>query len=308
MRNIKIIQFFIGILILILILVFFSFNKDMFNILLNLKLTYIFLIFIFLFFDFFLNGLIIKYMVQAYNKNIKFREWFGLSVVQNFVNHITISKASIPLKAIYFKKKHNIPYTFGITVIGAATILAMFVYTFLGIIISFIYNFNFAILLVFLVSFLLIGFTIFLFPMLPSIRYKKINYVVDSINEIRNFRKNYRFMVGIVLFNVFILIFSAFRLYFCFKAVSYDMPLNFCFIISLFNAISLVLAITPANIGVREAIITLSAKYFGAMAEIGLSVALLDRTLIVIFSFTLGPIFSYFLSKDKNVKVKNLQK
>ena len=71
------------------------------------------------------------------------------------------------------------------------------------------------------------------------------------------------------------------------------------FIISLIGIFSLILNITPANLGVQELVIGFASEYLliDGGAE-GLLAALVVRAATIILVFSLGPLFSFILARD----------
>jgi uncharacterized protein (TIRG00374 family) len=71
-------------------------------------------------------------------------------------------------------------------------------------------------------------------------------------------------------------------------------------IVASLTTLSLMLPLTPANLGIREGIISGCAYWFGLPADQALLAALIDRGAAVIMTFLLGLIFSRVLLSDAN--------
>jgi uncharacterized membrane protein YbhN (UPF0104 family) len=69
-------------------------------------------------------------------------------------------------------------------------------------------------------------------------------------------------------------------------------------VISLFSYFSILINITPSNLGISEATITLASTLLGTSAGAGLTVSLLIRATTILVVFTLGPIYSYLLTRE----------
>ena len=52
----------------------------------------------------------IKIIMGVFDIRLKFVEWFGLGVVSTFYNYF-ITKSGAFVRAIYFKKQHNLEYS-----------------------------------------------------------------------------------------------------------------------------------------------------------------------------------------------------
>jgi uncharacterized membrane protein YbhN (UPF0104 family) len=72
-----------------------------------------------------------------------------------------------------------------------------------------------------------------------------------------------------------------------------------CLLLVSIGIFGLIIAVTPAGLGISEAILVFSAATIGITPTESLSVALLGRAVSFVVLFVLGPIFSYLLVKNK---------
>jgi hypothetical protein len=63
------------------------------------------------------------------------------------------------------------------------------------------------------------------------------------------------------------------------------------------TSFSLLVRITPGNLGIQEAVVSLSSGLLGIGTGQGLLVSLLIRVATMIPTFTLGPVFSFLLTR-----------
>jgi uncharacterized membrane protein YbhN (UPF0104 family) len=88
-------------------------------------------------------------------------------------------------------------------------------------------------------------------------------------------------------------------LYFtAFRTIGVPVPFGLALLIHLLTSYTVLLNITPGNLGVQEIITTVAAALLGAGAETGLLAALIVRAVTILCAFALGPFFSYLLSKE----------
>ena len=88
-------------------------------------------------------------------------------------------------------------------------------------------------------------------------------------------------------------------LYFvAFASIGFAVPFTVALLIYLLTSFTLLINITPGNLGVQEAATSLAAAILGAGADMGLLAALIVRAVTILAAFALGPIFSYLLSKE----------
>ena len=82
-----------------------------------------------------------------------------------------------------------------------------------------------------------------------------------------------------------------------YNALGTAVPFTSAFLVSLFVSFSLLINITPGNLGIQEIIVGLSSGLLGIGAGLGLAAALLVRASAMLIAFSLGPIFSVFLTR-----------
>jgi uncharacterized membrane protein YbhN (UPF0104 family) len=75
-------------------------------------------------------------------------------------------------------------------------------------------------------------------------------------------------------------------------------PFRTALLIYLLSSFSVLINITPGNLGVQEVITSLAAEILGVGADTGLLASLIIRAITILAALTFGPIFSYLLSKE----------
>ena len=85
-----------------------------------------------------------------------------------------------------------------------------------------------------------------------------------------------------------------------FKTFGIDIPISSALLLASLANLSLLIAITPANLGVAEAVTIFTALAVGISVPQSLAVSLLNRAVQMLVLFVLGPIFSYNLLKKAN--------
>src|SRR3989344_8161996 len=141
------------------------------------------------------NGLIIKYLLEPFKIKMKFKEWFGLSIITTFYNIILPLRAGMATRAVYLKEKHNFPYTNFISTLAGVYVINFLVaslFVLISLIILYLTKgiFNLIILLIFL-GFFLPLLTIILFsPIFPETKNNFINKFIKVMNGWHIIRKN----------------------------------------------------------------------------------------------------------------------
>lgn len=281
----------------------------------EVNLIYILLILFSLLMTILCDGLKFKVLMDFYDINLKFKEWYGLPNVATFLNYLSPFRAGLSVRAIYLKKKYNFPYTISASTIGMTGIVSLLCYGLLGIVLSFIiqipFNYKVGFIIFFASTFLIIAAVLFLLPLIPKTNIKILNYVIKSIHELKHIRSNKEVVSKLVVLDMIRLCFYSLRIYFAFKAYNVTVPVFNCFMAGIFATFSYILAITPMGLGVRESLIILVARLSGVSTLFGLYAGILSRVIPLVSYFILGPIFSFMLVKkfwfksDQSIPVKN---
>ena len=86
-------------------------------------------------------------------------------------------------------------------------------------------------------------------------------------------------------------------LYLQFRVFGFDIDFIKCLFLASLGSLSILISITPAGLGINEAVIVFSALTIGITPAQSLLVALLGRVISFLVLFILGPIFSALLIK-----------
>jgi uncharacterized membrane protein YbhN (UPF0104 family) len=90
-----------------------------------------------------LNGNKIEILTKYYGLKLKFKEWFGLSVVTTMSNYLAPFGLGMSLRGIYLKRKYNFSYGIFITTLATSYLTSFFLYSFLGLIVIIIFYFKY---------------------------------------------------------------------------------------------------------------------------------------------------------------------
>ena len=255
-----------------------------------------------------LNGNKIEILTKYYGLRLKFKEWFGLSVITTMSNYLAPFGLGMSLRGLYLKRKYKFPYGTFITTLATSYLTSFLIYSFLGllvmILVYFKYNFfNIILLLLFLITFL-VCISVILFS--PKINYKKKNFlskVLGVINNWNKIKRNYKLLIKLTFNDLLSLLNYSFRIFFIFYILSNKIPFISSVLISVLTLFSSIIGLTPASIGVKEALIIYSTIAIGKSLNLGIAVAAIDRIIAAIYVFSLGGIFSYILLR--NLKNRN---
>jgi uncharacterized membrane protein YbhN (UPF0104 family) len=154
-----------------------------------------------------------------------------------------------------------------------------------------------------LVFFILVVGVISIFFLFPSIKFPgdDKSFFVAHINEALSgwdlIRKDAALLFTIVVYTAVNIAVNGLSFWIAYSALGAAVPFTSALLVSLFISFSLLINVTPGNIGVQEAIVGLSSGLLGLGAGLALVAAILVRASALLVAFTLGPIFSVLLSR-----------
>jgi uncharacterized protein (TIRG00374 family) len=91
------------------------------------------------------------------------------------------------------------------------------------------------------------------------------------------------------------------RYYIAFRAFSLNISFWYCLMLAPLSILTTFISITPAGLGIREAVICFTSKILGMGLNPGMYAASLDRAVVMFWVFILGPIFGYILIDRKRI-------
>jgi len=256
------------------------------------------------------NGLVIKYFLEPFNIKIKFKEWFGLSVITSFYNMVTPFRGGAFVKAAYLNKKHSFSYSNFLATFSGVYVVTFLISSFIGLIsLVLLYKnyhiFNLLIFLAFSGVFIPLLLIVLISPKLKPSKNKFLNQFINIINGWYLVKQN-----KIIVFKISIITLIQLVLGSVSTIISYSLfGINISIIQALFltsiGTLGILISITPASLGVAEAIAVFSGLIIGITPAQALAVSVLGRAISIIVIFILGPLFSYILFKKISIKKEN---
>jgi len=251
-----------------------------------------------------LLGMVTDALVSVFGIRLKFKEWFGLSVITTFYNTLMPFRGGMMARAAYLKEKHGFPYTTFLAALAGTYVIDFLVASFLGLIsLILLFHetgmFNSIVLVIFLIFFIPLSIIVIFSPKISESNNELINKFVRVLNGWNLIRKNRRVIfTSFTRATLYILISSIGTL------ISYSVfGLQISFAQALFltsiGFFGILISITPAGLGIQQVIAVFSALVINIGPEKSLPVSLLSTAILMIVVFTLGPIFSIILIKHK---------
>jgi len=254
--------------------------------------------------NYFIIGLATKILLKPLYIKLGFFESIAISIMAGFYNLVTPFKGGFAARAVYLNKKHSSSYTDFVAASSADYIMIFLAAGILGVISSsiiFMYRFafNLPVFLIFVATTSLCLITVYFYRLLPFTKYSLVNYFVAVVNSYYIIRKSKRTIVYTFVLSVAQVLIGAVMLMIQFKIFNIDLNFIEAVFLSSIGMIGLAVAITPAGLGISEAIMVFASLILGISPISSLSAALLGRAVSIVVLFILGPLASYLLLKAR---------
>lgn len=269
-------------------LVYLLFNSEKFRPLLHINIYYILVAALLNILAIFINGLFTKAILVPFGKNIPVSESFFLSLISSIGNFFAPAGAGFGLRAIYLKRRFNLAYSDFLSTLAGNYIIVFLVDSSAGLIALWFLrdrvNSRYLTLLFTLLTILVCSLVLSIFrirvPVMDS-KNKYIGPVLRNLGRVVNgwasIVKEKRLVVkltGLTLLNV---ISTIVLMGVIIGSLHFHISTAGLVLFSVLSSLSLFINITPANLGVKEAIYLFSASVLGFSTSQILSIALIDR-------------------------------
>lgn len=279
-------------IILLVFAIYLAMNLESFKPLLNLNYIYLLFIAALTVLGIVVNGLFTKVVMGFFHKPIDARESVFVSLIATAGNFFAPAGSGFGFRAVYLKKKHKLPYSDYISMLSGNYVMVFIVVSLLGMVSLMMIKTNDEIAAVEATLWAVFGglfifSLLLLFVKIPKklLKEKKGDGYVSKVfriiitisqgwNKIISDRVLVWKLLGLILLNTAIsvasmmLIMMSLGFHFTFPAV---------LLFSALGSLSTFINITPANLGVKEAVYLASASVLSFSTEQILSIALVER-------------------------------
>ncbi|HPS19546.1 MAG TPA: lysylphosphatidylglycerol synthase transmembrane domain-containing protein [Candidatus Omnitrophota bacterium] len=247
------------------------------------------------------SGLKIKIVLKKFGIRLSFKEWYGLSSMSAYYNYF-FSKSGTVLAATYVRKKYGFNYSkYAGFLMGdvATVVIASGV---LGTVASLLWE-NFTknsthsiVVVSFFILFVMASLVFFI----PKFRLPKrgimtkINSAMDGWYSVK---AKPDILVAMFFLNMAIIVIFAIRYYVLFRVFSDPVPFSICCLVSPLANLTQILSVVPSAYGLREAVMGGMTKLYDFGFVSGAIVSIIDRVIMMLVFFILGPLFTYMLMK-----------
>jgi len=250
-----------------------------------------------------LDGSKLKILVSYCGADIKLYECFGLSMIMPLYNLI-FPNAGLISNALYLKSRHSVKLRHFASVSLLRFVTTTALCCIMGIVASIVFMVekkNIILLWPVTIYVLLLGISVCLFVLpLPKIdifrKYKLFSKVSESISKFDEIKSDKRLIALLVLIQIAISLVFMSRYYIVLKALSFDAPLIGMLAITPLTVLSNLINIIPANLAIREAVVSGGLTLIGYTINDGLLVASIDRVVLLATILVIG---TWFLIRFK---------
>jgi len=241
------------------------------------------------------NGYITKIFLASFGLKLKPKEWFGIG--------------GMAIKGIYLKRRLEFPYSKFASTVAASYILAFLSAGVLGIAsLLFIRRLHGIMqweLFTFFLTVTAIMMVILAFsPTIDEPQNRFTRILKSALDGWSTIKKNKALIAKITILAILNYIIISFRLGYGYKMLSINVAILPVFLMALLMGFTILIAITPGNLGIQETAIGFISKLMGTGFNEGLMVAGILRIVGMTIVFVLGPIFMYGLMKgDKSNQI-----
>ncbi len=295
--------------IALLVLLYFIVDKDKWLVFTNIDFIDIFtLLFIAVIIQLF-SGIQYYLIRKQFGVSLKLKDIFLLPSVMGLWSFLMPVQGNLIFTTYFFKRKYNMKISESLSI---NIYLYLVTLSFTGIFILFftISNHQFLswlslIACILSLNPLLIVILNIAFNKIGDSKFRIIRKVQDFLSSVINNTKdlwmNFKFTLLILLINIIKLILSIVWFYFISKVLGFDLSLLDVALISLLMSASLIIKITPGNLGTVQFITGGFMGLIGFSPDQAILITLLASTIVLILNFTVGIYGNYYYFKTMNI-------
>jgi uncharacterized protein (TIRG00374 family) len=309
MRKVKNTVFLV---ILILTVVYFYSHADSLKLILLIKPADVLVLFLLAFLSFYVLSLQFYYVMKIFHIELPFAEFFGLTICNTMFNYYLPARGGMVVRALYLKKRYRFQYAHYVSFMAGTMLISFNVTALFGLVLSAIlhasgYDSQRQLVLIFagLLLFTALATLIVLALIRKDIglTHKRFFRILDDIRSgLEYFRNNRQLILNFTLVHLCFIFTMAARLYWCFKSLGLNVDIFQILTVRAMANFSMVISLTPGNLGIREGIIGYFTHLLGVPLSDALTAAAVDRFVGVITVFALGLYYSKKLLGGLDIK------
>jgi uncharacterized membrane protein YbhN (UPF0104 family) len=257
------------------------------------------------------SGLVLRELSLFFGVRLNGTEWYGLPAATTMGNYLTPASGGLVARAVYLRQRYGMSYPRFLTLLSSGYLINFLVISAVGFFIV-IGKYRHDLHVLPLAFFFLAVCTVILFLLhrpvpLPDGEGRIRQFLRDVVSGWPLMKGKTDLIVKLIVLSLANILLGSSSLWLAFNALGYPVPGMDALLINLLQSFSLLISITPGNLGVQEGVVSLSTGLLGHGLGAGLLAALLIRAVTVLFILSHGPLFSYLLSKEL-VAARNMDK
>lgn len=281
-------------------------SRDHLRLLANIAWWHIVLLLITVMAGIAVNGLIVSVILRTMDVKLAWHEWFGISACNSMFNYFLPGRAANIMRAVYFKQRYGLAYARYVSLLASVYIVSFLVASGLGLAVTVLYG---------IITGRPVGLLVSLFASLLCLtaagtfvairtarkdlktRWDRLNRIMASVStSFTALHADRRLMRHLVILTAAAIFIFSLQVYLSFTAVGITITPLEAVIIQALEFFSWVISITPANLGVREAIISGTAGLLGIAPASAAVAAIVSRAAFMVAVFGTGTIFAQVLA------------
>lgn len=284
----------LGLLVILAFAVYFALNRTIFEAFESISVLFLLGIFAGYVGIMFTNGLFIKYIIQPFNKYISAVESMRVALISSLGNFFAASGAGLGFRAVYLKKKHKLAYGDYLSTLYGNYLLLFMICAIAGLAALWAADkprgAQFSGALLFFVC-LLVASLLMTFVRLPGrwLRARRLQKIAKLLSAMtagwQRIVRQPALLATLSGLIVAQLVLTMIIAWLETGALGIHLSLPGLVLFAVLGSLSIFINITPANLGVKEAIFLATGSIIGLSAQQILAIALLDRAMLFV---TLG--------------------
>jgi uncharacterized membrane protein YbhN (UPF0104 family) len=247
------------------------------------------------------NGLFLRMFALKLGVRLVWYEWIGLSYVTAMGNYLMPLSGGTVARAAYLKNRHALSYTHFATYLAVNYLIIVWVTALAGVLLApiFLHEMPFCWILVSFFGVICIATSVIMLLRIPeSTREGRFWLLLGQVVAGWKAVKDDKGLMGRLAFlAAFSVLLNGIAFWLGYKALDASVSAVPAMIVSFSSVFSTIVNLTPGNLGIHEAFVTLVSSATGLGVGTGLLVALIVRATTLIPVFILGPFFSALLAK-----------
>jgi uncharacterized membrane protein YbhN (UPF0104 family) len=242
-------------------------------------------------------------VVGIFGIRLRVREWFGLSMVGAMANMVAPFSAGSGLRAVYMKRRYDLPYTHFASCVVAPLLIATLVNSTLGLAALAILGLGGATVSIALAAAVgaafvsSLGMVLWPFRALPS-GGRWVQRLASALRGWHMVVGHRRALLQLAAWMAAATFLLTAVYYLTLDAISVKVPWTVCLVMASCGSIVRLANITPGGLGVYEGVLTLTSSSFAMPASAGMMAALIHRLLSSVIILVTGVVYSHVLSRE----------